>query len=240
MMRVYDDIIRKTMSLLSSEKPREYAHDPSKMPAEGKKNELILRREAAFELGESNFPSLSYLLLTDNEELVSKDRILLFGKDLQEISGDCPFARISIVLTDDIGSQGEQGIYDIINEIDMKKYAVSPAGYMTRASHFSNREQVRVSKSAVKTGLSFEQVGNLFIKKYKENEHVKAVTVIFISLGHGPYDELLTLAKGSGEITKALNHIFEDSDLDCGACQWKPVCDETEGMKMLHSKMVKG
>jgi CO dehydrogenase/acetyl-CoA synthase beta subunit len=239
MMRVYDDIIRKTMSLLSNEKSKIYAHDPNNTPAEGKKNELILRREAAFELGESSFPSLSYMLLTDNEELVSEDRILLFGKDLQEISEDCPFARISILLTDNIESQGEQGVYDIINEIDMKKYAVSPAGYMTRTSHFSNREQVRVSKSAVKAGLSFEQVGNLFINKYKENEHVKAMTVIFISLGQGPYDELLSFANDSVEITKALNHIFEDSDLDCGACQWKPVCDETEGMKMLHSKMVK-
>lgn len=239
MIRVYDDIIRKTMSLLSKEKPREYAHDPNNMAAQGKRNELILRRETAFELGESSFPSLAYLLLTDNEELISQDRILLYGKDLGEISEDCPFARISILLTDDMGSQGEQGIYDTINEIDMKKYAVAPAGYMMRASHFSNREQVRVSKNAVKSGLSFEQVGNLFIKKYKENEHVRAVTVIFISLSSGPYEKLSDLAKGSGEITRALNHIFEDSDLDCAACQWKPLCDETEGMKSLHSKMVK-
>jgi len=108
---------------------------------------------------------------------------------------------------------------------------------MLRASALSNREQVRVSKKALKSGLSFEAVGNLFIRKYKENKHVKAVTVIFVTQPDAPFAELEELAELSSEITRALNHILSDIDMDCRACGWKPVCDEVEGIKEMHSKI---
>ena len=237
-MKIYDEIIRKTTELLAAVKPREYAYNTKNSAAEGKKNELILSREAAFELGEGSLPSVSYTAITDNEELITGDRILLFGKDLQEIAKDSPFARITILLTDNIEENGDQGAYSIIKNIDMKKYDVPPKGYMMRASALSNREQVRVSKTAIKAGLSFERVGNLFISKYKENKHVRAVTVIFVTLPDAPYAELERLASGSTEITSALNHIIADIKMDCCACEWKPVCDEVEGMKEMHSKIV--
>jgi DNA polymerase V len=34
-------------------------------------------------------------------------------------------------------------------------------------------------------------------------------------------------------------HMLEDIDLNCHACEWKPVCDEVEGMKGIHSKIAK-
>lgn len=236
-MRIYDEIIRKTTELLATNEARIYSYNTNNVAAEGKKNELILAKEAAFELGESILPSVSYTAITDNEQLVSGDRILLFGKDLQELADNSAFARITILLTDNIEENGEQGAHSIIKNIDMKKYDVSPVGYMMRASALSNREQVRVSKNAIKTGLSFESVGNLFISKYKENKHVRAVTVIFVTLPDAPYEELERLADGSVEITRALNHILADIKMDCCACEWKPVCDEVEGMKEMHSKI---
>lgn len=236
-MRIYDEIIRKTTELLAANEARIYPYSTKNVAAEGKKNELILAKEAAFELGESILPSLSYTAITDNEQLVSGDRILLFGKDLQELADNTAFARIAVLLTDNIEENGEQGAYSIIKNIDMKKYDVSPVGYMMRASALSNREQVRVSKNAIKAGLSFESVGNLFISKYKENKHVRAVTVIFVTLPDAPYAELERLADGSVEITRALNHILADIKMDCCACEWKPVCDEVEGMKEMHSKI---
>lgn len=236
-MRIYDEIIRKTTALLASRENRVYSYNPKNTAAEGKKNELILAKEAAFELGESILPSVSYTAITDNEQLVSGDRILLFGKDLQELADNSSFARITILLTDNIEENGEQGAYSIIKNIDMKKYDVSPVGYMMRASALSNREQVRVSKNAIKAGLSFERVGNLFISKYKENKHVRAVMVIFVTLSDAPYEEFERLADGSVEITRALNHILADIKMDCCACEWKPVCDEVEGMKEMHSKI---
>lgn len=236
-MKIYDELIRQTTELLAADEARTYVYNPNNAAKAGKKNELILAREAAFELGESTLPSVSYTLITDNEALVSGDRVLLFGKDLQELTEHASFARITILLTDNIEENGDQGAYAVIKNIEMKKYDVSPVGYMMRASALSNREQVRVSKDAIKAGLSFERVGNLFISKYKENKHVKAVTVIFITLPGVSYAALDRLADSSVGITRALNHILADIKMDCRACEWKPVCDEVEGMKEMHAKM---
>jgi hypothetical protein len=238
-MKIYDALICETRALLSGEKPREYAYAPENCAPEGKKNALILLREAAFELGESRLPSLSYLAITDNEALIPEDRVLLYGKDLTELRGDAPFARLTFLLTDAIEEAGEQAAYSLIQELELKRYELAPEGCMLRAPAFSNREQLRVSKSAVKAGLSFAQLGSLFIRKYKENPHVKAVVVIFITLPAAPYAALDALASRSNDLTRALNHIFEDANLDCHACAWKPVCDEVEGMKGLHRQMAK-
>ena len=42
------------------------------------------------------------------------------------------------------------------------------------------------------------------------------------------------LAARTNKITGALNHILDDVDMDCKACEWKPVCDEVEGLKEMH------
>ncbi len=234
-MKIYDELICKTMELLNSYEPRTYLYDKNKSAAAGNKNELILAGDAAFELGEGALPSVSFTAITDNEELVPYDRILLFGKDLCELTESSPFARITFLRTDNIEENGDQGAYAIIKNIEMKKYNIYPSGYMMRASALSNREQVRVSRSALKAGLSFERVGNAFINEYKENKHVKAVTVFFVTLPDAPYAELEALADLSVGITKTLNHILADINMDCWACGWKPVCDEVEGIKEIHS-----
>ena len=238
-MKIYDEIIRKTTELFAASEPRAYLYDPQNSAMLGKKNELILARDAAFELGEGSLPSVSYTIVTDNEELITSDSILLFGKDIKDLEKDSPFARITILLTDNIEESGEQGAYAIIKNIEMKKYDVFPEGYMMRAAVLSNREQIRVSKSALKAGLSFEHIGNLFISKYKENKHVRAVKVIFVTHPDAPYEELERLAKSSVEITRTLNHVFADIDMNCHACEWKPVCDEVEGIKDMHLKMAR-
>lgn len=238
-MKIYDELISKTLALLGDIEPRRYEYNKQNTASEGNKNELILAREAAFELGEGTAPSVAYTAITDIEQLVPCDRILLFGKDLKELTESAPFARITIFRTDNIEENGDEGAYAIIRNIELKKYDVSPAGYMMRASALSNREQVRVSKKAIKDGLSFERVGNLYISKYKENKHVKAVTVIFITLPDAHYAELEGLAERSVAITRALNHVIADIKMDCRACEWKPVCDEVEGMKEMHSNLAK-
>lgn len=233
-MKVFDETIKKTLKLLSDSEPRVYPFIPDGSAREGKKNELILDRDSAFELGAASLSSVNYSLITNERELVPRDEILLYGKDLYKLKKDSSFARIMLILTDDIEEDGEQGAYGIIKDIEMKKFEVHPEGYMMRVSALSNREQVRVSKAAVKSKLSFEQVGNLFIKKYKENSHVLAVKVIFITLPDAPYQEIDNLATTTVNITKALNHIIADLNMDCNHCRWKPVCDEVEGLKEMH------
>lgn len=235
-MTVFDDIIKKTLACLPENSRREFSGGGDPRVESGYKNELILKRDAAFELGEGSLPSVSFTAFTNDENLVTGDRIMLYGEDLTGLKQNTPFARISLILTDNIENDGEQGAYSIIKNIDMKKFDVSPRGYMQRASALTNREQVRVSRAALKSGLSFEQVGAQFIEKYRENSHVRAVTVIFVTLPDGPYEELYHLAEGCVTITRALNHVLSDLKMDCRSCGWKPVCDEVEGMKEMHFK----
>ncbi len=237
-MKLYDGLIREAGALLSEKSVREYAYAPENAAPEGEKNSLILMRETAFELGESRFSSTSLLAVTDDEALVPKDRILLYGKDLTELRGDAPFARLTFLRTNAVADANEQENYALIQEMELKKYELSPEGCMLRAPAFSSREQLRVSKSAVRSGLSFAQLGNLFIRKYRENPHISAVTVIFITLPDAPFAALEALSQRCAQLTRALNHLFEDANFDCHACEWKPVCDEVEGLKALHKQVV--
>jgi hypothetical protein len=237
-MKIFDELILKTNSLLSDYVPRVFKADLAKSAPEGSKNELVLGRDCAYELGAASLDSVNLTLVTNDAALVPKSEIVLYGQDLTELKQDSPYARITLLLTDNIEEHGDEGAYSIIKNIELKKFDASPAGYMVRASGLSNREQVRVSKAAVKSGLSFEQVGNLFIGKYTQNKHVQAVKNIFVTLPEAPYRELDSLADSASAITKALNHALADLKMDCRACEWKPVCDTVEGMKDLHEKLI--
>lgn len=239
-MKLFDSLINETLSLLRQHDWREHGYDPKKSAKEGDPNELILRRDMAYELGEGSYPATSLTAITQDETIVGEDRIFVIGKELKDITSDGPFARITLIRTDDVYQKGDQAAYNLIKSLETQKFRVSPEGYMVRASAMNNREQVRVSKKALKKGVSFEEVGDLLIKSFHVNPRVKAVAVWFITLPEAPYRELDQLADRMAVITKTLNHALADVSMDCRACEWKPVCDSVEGMKELHQKSLKG
>ena len=105
---------------------------------------------------------------------------------------------------------------------------------MIRTSSRAHKEAVRVSRAAIKKGISFEKLGNTLIKKYKENPAVKGVRVIFITDSKADYTKLEAVAEKNKSIAETLNHIINNVTFDCDTCNLKPVCDEVEGMKELH------
>ena len=238
-MTLFDDLFGAVDTLLAPWSPVRAACGESEAAQPGDKDQLVLRSEAAFELGEGSYPSVSFALMTGSEALVPRDETLVYGPDLPALRKDTPFARVTLVCTDDIEAAGEQAAYEIMKGIELKKYDAAPRGYMVRASALTWREQVRVSKDAVRGGLTFAGVGALLAKTYRENPHVKAVKVIFITLPDGPYAPLERLASQSEERKKALNHVLADLKMDCRACEWKPVCDEVDGMKEMHQKYIR-
>lgn len=235
-MDVFDTLIEELKALLPDGGG---SFEPGEPAAEGRKNELILGRDAAFELGGGTLPSVAASLITESEELAAEDRIILCGPDIDRITGDCPFARIAVIRTDDIAKNGEQEAYSVIQNIDLNKFDLWPEGYMVRAGALTNREQARVSKKAVKDGLSFRSLGSLYIKKYRQDPHVKAVTMIFITDPAADYAGLDRIATEALTRFRALNHALSDLNMDCGHCEWKPVCDEFPEMKKLHKKAIR-
>ena len=232
-MELYNNLIKETTELLKSGSPKVWKYSPADAWNDHGGNELVLQSDAAYELGAAGFGSANYLCSTTSAKLVPQDETLLYGPDLNEIKGSVPFARIVLVRVGVMDGDDEE-VYRALKDIEFCKYHVNPEGYMVRMSPESSREQVRVSKAAVKKGISFQAVGANYIEKYKENSDVLNVKVIFITDPAFDFDAFNKNAKLADGITSTLTHILEGLPTDCSVCQLKEVCDEVDGMKELH------
>ena len=234
-MELYDSIITEARSLLRGAEPRRWGYDEALAWRDVGESELVMQRDAAFELGGGGCPSANFTCVTSSEALVSADEILLYGRDLGELRGDVSFARLAFLLADGLGADDETA-YQAIRDMEFVKYHVFPEGYMVRISSESNREQVRVSKAAIARGADFRRIGTAYIRGYRKDPHVRRVQVVFIT-DNAAVAELSKIAKKVDGITKTLTHILEGIPTDCGSCNLKPICDEVEGMRELHFGM---
>ena len=158
---------------------------------------------------------------------------MLYGPDLREIKGEVDFARI-VLLRVGILDDDDEKVYRVLKDIEFAKYHVYPEGYMVRMSPENYREQVRVSKQAIKSGISFRNIGNSYIREYKKDVNVLNATVIFLTAPGFDYAGMKAAAKKANDITNTLTHILEGLPTDCSVCSLKGICDEVEGMKELH------
>lgn len=236
-MELYDSIIKDTIDLLSPYTHTSLAVSKDSAWTMGSLNELILKKDSQFELGGSYKPAVNYQCVTTLESFIQKDEILLYGKDLSEINGDVSFARLAFLQINDL--EDDDTAYNAIKELEFIKYNMNLEGYMMRASTMDKREQVRIAKTAINRGISFENVGNAFINKYKENPLVKAVKIIFITSDMPIFKQLTSNAEKIDKITLTLNHVLISINLDCHSCNLKSICDEVEGMRELHFKSSK-
>ncbi len=234
-MELYNSIITSTRAALSGTEPRRWAYDPADAWRDTGTSELVMQRDAAFELGGGFCPSANFTCTTSDESLVPANEILLYGKDLPELHGDVSFARLAFLLTDDLGGDDEAA-YQAIRDMEFVKYHVFPEGYMVRISSESNREQVRLSRTALARGVDFRRIGAAYIRGYRRNPHVRRVQMIFLT-DRDAVAELAKTAKTVAGITRTLTHILEGIPTDCGSCSLKPICDEVEGMREMHFGM---
>lgn len=232
-MELYNSLIKETKALTDKLPAQVWAYDEKAAWPENSSSELVLQKDAAYELGASGKGSANYVLFTSNEELGGKDQVILCGRDLKDIKGDCDFARI-VLLRIGVLDDDDEAVYRTLRDIEFAKYHVYPQGYMVRISPESYREQVRVSREAVRKGISFQALGNSYITEYKKNPNVINATVIFLTDPAADYAAFKALAKKSADVTGTLTHIFEGLPTDCSVCALKDICDEVEGMKELH------
>ena len=232
-MELYNSLIKESNSLLEKGSPRAWEYRPGDAWKDIGSSELVLQKDAAYELGAMGKGSANYVLFTSNPELVSKDQVLLYGADLGEIRGDVDFARI-VLLRVGLIDGDDEAVYRTLKDIEFAKYHVYPEGYMVRMSPESYREQVRVSKQALKKGISFKNIGANYITAYKKDPNVLNATVIFVTAAGYDYGAMKKLAKKANDVTGTLTHILEGLPTDCSVCALKDICDEVEGMKELH------
>lgn len=232
-MELYNSLIKDTNAQLENLSPRVWDYAPADCWKDTGSSELVLQRDAAYELGAMGKGSANYVLFTSNSELVNKDQVILYGPDMQDIKSDCDFARV-VLLRVGVLDDDDEAVYRTLKDIEFAKYHVYPEGYMVRMSPENSREQVRVSKQALKKGISFKAVGASYVTEYKKDANVLNATVIFVTDPKADYAALQAMAKKSGAVTGTLTHILEGLPTDCSVCALKDICDEVEGMKELH------
>ena len=232
-MELYNTLIRDTRGYLEKGSPKIWEYAERACWTDIGSSELVMQRDAAYELGASGKGSANYVLFSSSPELVSRDEVLLYGPDLREIRSDCDFARIVLLRVGMLDDDNEK-VYRILKDIEFAKYHVYPEGYMVRISPENYREQVRVSKQALKKGISFQNIGASYIRAYKRDENVLNATVIFVTAQGYDYVGMKDTAKKANDITNTLTTILEGLPTDCSVCSLKGICDEVEGMKELH------
>lgn len=223
-MDFFNSLIDDVNSLISELPKKCFTYDKNTASSDTGYSQVILQRDTAYELSGTGFT-----LVTSQPV---EDSIVVVGDDLSEIKENRKFARISMVQIDDVAD--EQKAYNLIRKIEYVKYHYFPEGYMIRTASSSYKEVVRVAKSAIRRSISFENVGDLLIDKYKKIPTVKGVRVIFVTVPDADYDSFFRIAEKNNDIAKALNHVMNTVNFDCDTCNLKPVCDEVEGMRELH------
>ena len=179
-MELYNSLIQDTQKILDHGQPKVWDYSERDCWVDIGSSELVMQRDAAYELGAGGKGSANYVLFSSNPDFVSKDQVLLYGPDLREIRGDVDFARIVFLRVGVLDDDNEK-VYRILKDIEFAKYHVYPEGYMVRMSPENYREQVRVSKQAIRKGISFRSIGASYIKAYKKDVNVLNAKVIFIT-----------------------------------------------------------
>ena len=232
-MELHNSLINDTRAQLEGLSAKVWNYAPADCWADTGASELVLQRDAAYEMGALGKGSANYVLFTSSSELVDKDQVILYGPDMGQIKGDCDFARI-VLLRVGVLDDDDEAVYRTLKDIEFAKYHVYPEGYRVRMSPESSREQVRVSKKALGKGISFRSVGASYVAEYKKDANVLNATVIFITDPKADYAALQAAAKKASAVTGTLTHILEGLPTDCSICALKDICDEVEGMKELH------
>ncbi len=236
MINIFDQDIRSLRLALATESARVFAYDENKVLPTSEHSELVMLRDCAFELGGSDMPCACATVVTDDIPL--ENQTIVIGKELSEIKGDCNYAKI-VLLNLNYSPEGEQEIFDLIKSLEYAKYKENVTGFMMRASAISRREQVRVSKRAIKEGLSFEKLGATTIANYLSKDVVKSVSVIYVADSTADFDAITSFAEHTNKILGAFNHIMDNVLVDCAHCNLKQICDEVEGMREMHIRMSK-
>ncbi|MBR4474668.1 MAG: carbon monoxide dehydrogenase [Oscillospiraceae bacterium] len=232
-MELYNSLIRDTRAFLENGSPKTWDYSERDCWKDIGSSELVLQKDAAYELGASGKGSANYVLFSSSPDFVNRDQVLLYGRDLREIRGDTDFARIVLLRVGVLDDDNEK-VYRILKDIEFAKYHVYPEGYMVRMSPENYREQVRVSRQALRAGISFRSIGCSYIRAYKKDVNVLNATVIFVTAPGFDYAGMKATAKKAADITNTLTTIFEGLPTDCSVCSLKNICDEVEGMKELH------
>lgn len=199
---------------------------------------LVLEQDTAVELGGERNSSFSAILWTDDASRIHDGQISCYGPELRQIAGadgdpivGACFGKIILIQAE----FPEEEIYSCYEKLERIRFRQNLSGYMLRSASQRDREWVRVSREAVRNGLSFQILGSELIHDLRENSDVKKAEVIFCT-DETLLRQLKPVCDKCNEIIHALNKIYDNIPMECGSCSLAALCGEVEGLKKIHEK----
>ncbi len=229
MTPLFDGLIREVLALTAGARPLK----PGSWPDAGRRN-LVLQSEMAFELGPGRTPAVSLFAAAPDGAVPEGDALFLLGPDLPELKKSGPYARIALLRVKPEVWEDENTLYNALTRLRNARYSVSPAGYMPRVDSSAGREPVRVSKEALKAGLTFSGAAGCYRDAYRRYPEALGLTQIFVTDPEFDYAALERLSQSCAGVIAALDHILKDFKMDCDTCKLKTVCAEVDGLRELH------
>ena len=191
------------------------------------KTEVILAEDVGVELGHPSTASQATVLVSSTPGRVRHGQVSIVGPDLEEMAAGArpPFAQVVML-------EVWPGEAPDPFELESTQYLMHRLpGYMVRS--VPGRLWVRVGRRRLAAGLSLQVVGSALIAAYtRDFPGVTGAEVVFITSGVPDVEAFSQIATEAAilsgrhkKLVLGVDGEVECNDLNCNACDEKPVCD---------------
>lgn len=233
-MKIHDSYINQILEYLKGFESKTLEIEKNTSWTLQENSDYLLDKEVAVELGSTENSSVSFNLSTSEKSFNSS--IQLYGNDLNTLKGRHPdYAKI--IITSINVDEDETVNYKNIKRIERMKYKINLEGMMLRASTKDCSECLRISKKAIKKDINFSTMASLLMHEILALDYVNSVQIIYVVDMPEVIKFLRGYAQNVYKTIDAMNHMFDDIELDCSTCSIKEVCDEIEGLREAHHRM---
>ena len=200
----------------------------------GKGNLHIPASDTSVELGPPELPSILMTLITDNPGSVQDGLINLMGPDIDDLAGrKAPLAKIFFI---EASGLAEEDLWDFYLGVNLARLDVSLWGYMTRASSGMRLEWCRISRDALKKGLSIAHIGAGEIACVKKLPSVTAVEMAFLTGSREDCSAFAEAAFRVDRLASALCKLSKEILHDCETCRFPDLCSTLPGLMRLRER----
>jgi CO dehydrogenase/acetyl-CoA synthase beta subunit len=239
-MNLFDDIIIQLRAFIENEHGggamRHLRAKNAGWPS-GKASSLVLSADTGVELGNPKQESASFMVWTEQSELVRDGALHILGPDVPEAVGaQLPFGKVVLL---SVRGMDENNCYERHRKLELARYDLNLEGYMLRAVSQYLREWSRVSKDAIANGFSFSVLAGELVRLYKKFDFVESVECFFITSSSADVRQLRELGETVEKRIAAMNKMAGEMNFECASCEYTDVCTEVEALRMIRESQNK-
>ncbi len=204
----------------------------------GKGNLHIPASDTSVELGPPELPSILMTLITDNPGSIQDGLVSLMGPNIDDLAGrKAPLAKIIFIEASGIA---EEDLWDFYLGVNLARLDVSLWGCMTRASSGMRREWCRISRDAVKKGMSIAHIGAGEIACAKRLPPVRAVEMAALTGSKEDVSAFAEVAFRVDRVASALCKLSKEILHDCETCRFSDLCSAHPDLRRLRESRREG